>query len=125
MKKVLWLDDIRNPMDYQWQSCLPNNIKSIKLLWVKNYDEYIKDIIDNGLPDHICFDHDLADEHYPGSSISPENYKEKTGLDCAKWTIEYCLDNNLQFPDFSVHSWNPVGKQNIIELINNFIKFRK
>jgi hypothetical protein len=52
--------------------------------------------------------------------------KEYTGLDFAKWFCYYCLDNdiNLNEIDFCyyVHSANPVGRQNIISFMENFLK---
>jgi hypothetical protein len=44
----------------------------------------------------------------------------KTGLDCAKFLVEYCLDNQIHKINFQVHSQNPVGKENIESLLNNF-----
>lgn len=95
----LFLDDIRNPPKGDW------NV-------VRDYDEFIDFIIKNGLPDLISFDHDLADVHY----------NPNTHYDCAKWLIEYCLDNNKSFPKYLVHSMNPVGTENILSLLNNFNK---
>jgi hypothetical protein len=71
-----------------------------------------------GLPEMISLDHDLADIHYlkPNS----DEYAEKIGYDCAKWLIEYCMDNYLDLPKFYCHSMNPVGKKNILSLLENF-----
>ena len=44
---------------------------------------------------------------------------ENTGLDCAKWLVEYCLDNNTKLPDYIVHSANPAGKENIEKYLFN------
>ncbi|MDP9961886.1 cyclic-phosphate processing receiver domain-containing protein [Chryseobacterium lathyri] len=68
-----------------------------------------------GLPEMISFDHDLADIHY----LKPDSdeYAEKTGYECAKWLIEYCMDHYLDLPKFYCHSMNPVGKENILSLL--------
>lgn len=80
----------------------------------------------NGLPELVSFDHDLADIHYdPSTWTESFIYKEKTGKDCAKWLIDYCLDNNQKFPKYIVHSMNTVGKENIIRLVENFISSQK
>jgi hypothetical protein len=63
----------------------------------------------NGLPDEISFDHDLGEN-------------TKTGYDCAKWICEYCWTNGLPIPNWNVHSANPVGRDNIIQLMENFEK---
>ena len=76
---------------------------------VYDFEEFIDLIIQNGLPDFISFDHDLGEG--------------KSGFDCAKWLVGYCLDSNLKLPEFLVHSQNPVGKENIDGLFSNFSKF--
>jgi hypothetical protein len=131
-KKLLWLDDYRNPFnepDWLVFSPIP---RPYEVHWVKSYDEFVKWITKNGLPDGICFDHDLADEHYhPDMYVSKEEYnkhyntfKEKTGYQAAKWLVDYCIDNNLDLPKFNVQSANPVGKENIFGLLRNYSKFR-
>ncbi|MCR5496024.1 MAG: hypothetical protein K6F15_10355 [Treponema sp.] len=98
MKKLLWLDDLRNPEDY---------IKDdYDITWVKNYDEFVNLINEQGLPDVICFDHDLGEE--------------KSGYDCAKFLIEYCQARNLDIPQYDIQSSNIVGKDNIRNLLNNW-----
>lgn len=82
--------------------------------WVKTYKEFTQFILENGLPSYISFDHDLGDFDSEGN--------EKTGYDCAKWLVDYCLDNNLDLPKWYVHSGNIVGKENIEFLLNNFSK---
>ena len=41
-------------------------------------------------------------------------------MECAKWLIEYCLDNNKNLPEYYVHSANPVGAKNIKSLLDSF-----
>jgi len=91
-KTCLYLDDLRPT---------PEGFER-----VYDYEGFTEFITQNGLPDFISFDHDLGEG--------------KTGYDCAKWLVEYCLDNQLLFSDFSVHSQNPVGKENIEKLFENF-----
>lgn len=128
----LFLDDIRLPKDAI--GLVPSNMNQFywKNDWfvVKNYDEFRNYIEKNGLPDFISFDHDLADFHY---DLKPEDYDsmseddmvrkfgsmEKTGFDCAKWLVDWCLENSLKLPDFVVHSANPIGKQNIQSYLYN------
>lgn len=63
--------------------------------------------------------------------IEPSDYqysppiREKTGLDCAKWLVNLCMDNNLDLPDYIVHSMNPAGAKNIWEYLENYRKFRE
>ena len=73
---------------------------------VYNYTDFVEYITQNGLPNFISFDHDLGED--------------ESGYDCAKYLVEYCIEHNLPLPKFSVHSQNPVGKENIERLLNNF-----
>jgi len=74
----------------------------------------------------ISFDHDLADEHvqyylralHDGNPDEEPDFIEKTGMACAKWLVNYCLDNDILMPHFSVHSANPSGAENILSLLN-------
>lgn len=134
--KKLFLDDIRQVRDACYYVVNP------KIYWeedwdiVRNYDEFVQYIEKNGLPDLISFDHDLADEHYEDLFSDPnwsksnddielkyEEYREKTGLDCAKWLVEYCRENKLKLPIFFVHSANPVGRRNIEDYLHNAKRF--
>ena len=100
MKIKIYLDDdriYRNPEDDTWTR-------------VYNYNEFVNQIKENGLPKIISFDHDLSEE--------------KTGKDCANFLVDYCIDNDLDLPEYKVHSANPVGKENILGLLDNYKKFR-
>ena len=128
----LFLDDIRIPKDAI--TLIPSSFN--KFYWendwdiVKNYDEFVQYIEVNGVPEFVSFDHDLADFHY---DLKPEDYEnmsedemvmkfgsmEKTGLDCAKFLVEYCADENVTLPEYLVHSANPAGKENIEKFLEN------
>lgn len=107
MGTKLFLDDIRQPPDNTWAV-------------VKNYAEFVSWIETYGCPTILSMDHDLAFEHYPienpddmmAARVPYEKYTEKTGYDCAKWLIDHDL-----LPDtVIVHSYNPVGAENIMML---------
>lgn len=115
-KKILWLDDYRNP--YEWMPYIKMAYhRMVKepcvITWVKSYNEFVEYITNYGLPDAIGFDHDLADE----------GPNEKTGYDAAKFLVEYCLENNVDLPEFDSQSTNPAGRENIINLLNNFKRY--
>lgn len=122
MKKgtLLWLDDIRNPLEDNWLIFSP--ITPTEIVWVKSYDEFTNWITENGLPEAICFDHDLGMEvavNARSKGMSKRKSRElkkleKTGYDCAKWLIDYCLDrDDHPLPLYNIQSANPVGKENI------------
>ena len=109
MKKVLlWLDDLRNPMENDWLRFSPIG-RDVKVVWVKSYDEFISYLNKPiPLPDAICFDHDLGEE--------------KTGYDCAKYLVEMCMNMKLRLPKWNIQSDNQVGKENIAAYLTNFTK---
>jgi hypothetical protein len=76
---------------------------------VRNYKDFVETIRNFGLPEFISFDHDLG--------------TDDTGLTCAHWLVNYHMDNGGRFPDYYVHSQNPVGKLNIEFLLKNYIEF--
>ena len=106
----LYLDDVRNPSGKNW-------------IIVRTYEEFTTWITENGIPDEISFDHDLAEINYnPINGQETFTYREKTGYDAAKWLCEYCWTNGIPIPEWNVHSANPVGRDNIIQLVKNFEK---
>lgn len=101
----MYLDDIREP-------------KQAYDVVVRSYSEAVSYIQTNGMPNYISFDHDLG--------ANEEGTLLKSGYDLAKWLIESALDKELEFPSdfrFNVHSANPVGKKNIISLLDGYIKY--
>lgn len=136
MSYNLFLDDIRNPKDVALY-IQPVNIKryytTYKWVTVRDYDSFVKTITKMGMPDIISFDHDHANEHYDQSMFTQElgerdyndlyeTFNEKTGLDCARWLMEYCRTNSYALPTYIVHSMNPIGKQNILTELRNYSK---
>lgn len=125
--KLLWLDDCRDPMKDDWLNFSPipkNDISEV--IWVKSYQGFINWINQNGLSDGICFDHDLGftNEYYIENNIeSPK--PDKSGYDCAKWLVEYCIANNKQLPLYNIQSANSVGKANIDSYLKSFLKTQK
>ena len=124
--KKLFLDDIRQPKDAI--NLVPSNYN--KIFWdndwsiVRNYREFVNWILSNGVPDLISFDHDLADIHYEvdfsdWDFSSDQLGVEETGLDCAKWLVDYCVDNGSILPKYIVHSANPAGRKNIQSYLDN------
>jgi hypothetical protein len=124
-KSALYLDDHLTPTE-TIPGYNPWNV-------VRNYNEFTEWILKNGIPDLISFDHDLAEEHITDyfnqfmingyQHPNYDSYKEKTGLDCAKWLCEkYCFPTNLELKQCAVHSDNPVGSRNIHSYINGYLK---
>lgn len=144
METFLWLDDIRNPFIPTYINQYPQLREvehsnkadySVKIVWVRNYEEFKEYLAHNPLPTWVSFDHDLADEHYTPPEYwkdyqaskeyqEKQDYTEKTGLDCAKLLVEYVMYLNTKLPWFFVHSANPVGADNIREYLINFKKFK-
>lgn len=102
MSWCLFLDDERIP--------------KTKKDWIiaRSYLEAINLIKSKGCPELISFDHDLG-----------ENVQ--TGYDLAKWIVEQDLEFNILPHNFNffVHSANPVGRDNILSLLNGYLKFKQ
>lgn len=118
----LFLDDVRIPTHVTWAEVPKNQHYSV----VRNFNEFVDLISLRGLPKFVCYDHDLADSHYGDGlnddEINYSKYQEKTGYDCAKWLVAYCLEKNVKHPPYVVHSLNPVGRKNIESYIENYNK---
>lgn len=115
----IYLDDVRTPIDSDW-------------FIARDYEEFIKVIQEIGLKNInlISLDHDLGEsaiaEYYanakPNNTIDYDNILEKTGMDCCKFLVSESMDTNIHLPQVYVHSANPVGRINMMGLINNYLK---
>ena len=119
-KYNLFLDDVRLPNHVTWVDLPPNQHYSV----VRNYQEFVDLITLRGIPKFVTYDHDLADKHYghglKNDDIPYDQYAEKTGYDCAKWLVDYCMKKGVKHPPYVVHSMNPVGKSNIISYVESY-----
>ena len=130
----IFLDDIRTPVNTDW-------------VVVRSYDEFVEKVRELGFEniDVISLDHDLGDtamnEYFnnvsPNYTLDYTHITEKTGMDCAKWLVDYYYDNynlaedlisrknkkiiGITFPKVYTHSANPIGSANIMGYINNFL----
>jgi hypothetical protein len=129
MSYNLFLDDFRIPKDAFEYTHLKVYL-SVEWIIVRNYQAFIALIEGKGIPDIISFDHDLADEHYDKTIVKGQTYgeiyelfDEKTGYHCAKWFIDYCIDNEKELPaEVLIHSMNPAGSANIKSLFDTYSK---
>lgn len=85
--------------------------------WVitRTFDDFCKIIDDMGIPNIVSFDHDIADF---------KDGVERSGLTCCKYLVDKCIDLNIDFPEYSVHSANPRGRDNINSYIKNYINLK-
>jgi len=127
MSGRLFLDDYRVPIDcarYMYRKGVDCRIYHEEWIIVRSYGQFIKWIVDNGLPEIISFDHDLTDvvelkEDLPIEEwFDLENSREYTGMDCARWLMNYCLETNKPLPKYVIHSSNPDGSKNMEELLS-------
>jgi len=133
----LFLDDLRTPYSaYEYTRYTPFLVSDWKI--ARNYNQFVKYIKSNWekhqyFPELIAFDHDLSDSHYfPNSNWDnyvewekTQDFKEKNGYECAKWLVNFCVENDLDLPDWVCHSMNPVGRDNINFLLENFKKHKE
>lgn len=128
----LFLDDIRTIRCVDWDvSCVDGKPCKFPVadfegaVIARNYDEFCAILAHDGVPSHISFDHDLDDIHYADPNCEQDS-NEKSGYDCARYLIDYCMDNNVDLPEhIYVHSFNPVGRQRIYDLFMSYKRFIK
>ena len=125
----IFLDDIRNPQDcvnYMHKRIgALNPIYLEKWVVVRNYEQFV-DIIANNINiiTHVSFDHDLGEDvaqKLVESGLTKRQARKRkkevlSGYDCAKWMKNFYIIKNKQLPVMFVHSMNPVGTENIINL---------
>jgi len=109
---------------------IPHQLKWIELppvQWtiVRNYNDFVATIERDGLPNMVSFDHDLSDMAYKefhrannsDKIINYSNIPEKTGMDCARWLANYCIDKRLLIPIYYIHTLNGPGAANIFSVL--------
>lgn len=128
---LLWLDDQRDPFSNDWSDWLSKYSPirdSYFIVWVKNYNAFVDYVKSQGLPGAICLDRDLGEDvakEKVKNGVSKRQARKqkketKSGMDCAKWLVEYCLDNDLELPPYRIQSANPAGRDNIDGLLKSF-----
>jgi hypothetical protein len=118
-KYKIYLDDVRTPIDDEG-------------VVARNYEEFVESVQKLGLGniDEMSLDHDLGEsaiaEYYanakPNNIRNYDNILEKTGMDCCKFLVDESVKTNIPLPQIYVHSSNPVGRVNMMSLINNYLK---
>jgi len=115
----IFLADERFPSQVKW-----TQIPDLPWTVVRTYGNFTALITVKGyLPEFISFDHDLSIEHYKNlikDESEYDKYSEKTGYDCAKWLVQYCLNSEQPLPKYTIHSLNPIGSQNIKWLLESY-----
>ena len=121
-KYNLFLGDMRIPTQVTWVKIPDCQHYTV----VRSYKEFVDIINLRGIPQYVCYDHDLSDTHYGDGRnndvINYDKYTEKTGYDCAKFLVYECFIKKVKHPPYIVHSMNPVGKQNIISYVESYNK---
>jgi hypothetical protein len=117
MKKRIYLDDVRTPVELD------------KWVVVRSYEEFVNKVTEIGLEniDLISLDHDLGDTAmsewhrnvYYNYTLNYDNITEKTGMDCTKWLVENWMDGE-PVVNVVVHSANAIGSANMMGYINNY-----
>jgi len=123
----LFLDDVREPINAFGYTRF-HMFYEDEWTIVRNYDEFVDTIKIawekySHFPEIVAFDHDLADEHYGAPPTAM--FKEKTGMDCAKWLVNFCIEKDLKLPRWYCHSMNPTGRDNINYFLRNFKKHQE
>ena len=117
----IFLDDERYPHQVTW---VDFDYSGRVWIVVRSYNEFVNLISScASKPAFISFDHDLGPKAYKqviennGTFDYNKLDDEKTGYHCAKWLVDYCAQHGWRFPEYRVHSMNPIGKENIEQYI--------
>lgn len=95
IKHYLYVDDIREPN-------IAQDDKNLNVIFIaRTYKDAIKEL-NIYKYDIIDLDHDLGEE--------------KTGYDICKYIVE----NNIRFDEIRIHTSNPVGRDNMIQLLERY-----
>lgn len=105
MKYTLFLDDERVP-----SSDLIVTTENLAIC--RTYDDAVETVLRLGMPEHICFDHDLGEY-------------SRTGHEFAHWLVLYAF-RTKPYPEikYSIHSQNPIGAGNIKGVLDNYHKYK-
>lgn len=96
----LFIDDLRDPPEGEW-TVVRSTAEAIALCR-------------DGVPEFISFDHDLGGDD--------------RAFDFVKWMIDQDLDRPGFIPatfDYTIHSANPIGADNIQALLDRYLAYRK
>lgn len=104
---VIFLDDYRKPNKYV-------NMNLNRVYQAYSYQDFI-DLVNNlyrkyNIIDEVWFDHDLGP------------VEQGNGLDCAKYLVNFCIENNMKLPEYHIQSANSVGKANIDSYLRSYLK---
>ena len=102
---ALFLDDERFP---------PEDGRNWKI--ARNQKEVAKLIDLHGMPIYVSFDHDLGDCADNGNGYKVAQYLCDLDMDGTTFPSDF---------DFYVHSQNPVGRENIIGYMRNYMNHRR
>jgi len=109
---ALFIDDERFPENVTWEVAGEPFRYDFDVI-ARNMEQVQEAVHSYGFPSYVSFDHDLGKN-------------EPTGKDIANWLIHQDLEHGDMPEDFafSVHSMNPVGAENIMRLLTNYMEFK-
>lgn len=107
MKRLLWIDDYRDPYEGDRLRMTPL-APPFEVLRATSYCDAVA-LMEQQWPDAVCLDHDLGEE--------------RTGYDVAKYIVNRCLTEALPLPAYASQSDNPAGRENILRLLDNYKRF--
>jgi len=105
---LIWIDDWRNPKNFLSGSVFTK----YEVVWCKSYNEFEVTLTNREFPSVVFFDHDLGD-------------RVRDGKDCADLLIDFCMKNGYKLPEYYSQSQNPVGKKNILGVLDSFKRFQE
>lgn len=115
---ALFLDDLRVPKDVTWI-----DLPLVNWEVVRNFKQFVNYVKSHGIPARVSFDFDLEPEHYVYDwSSNSAGLITGTGQDCVKWLVAHCEDAGEPFPEYTLHTLNRVGLENMKSYIESYKK---
>lgn len=114
LKELKYLRDYSGISDNDWKI-------------VRNYEEFVEAIKENGIPDAVSFDCDLHLEHskhYIKDTIKTgiyewQNFKNKCGIHCANY-LKTLINKDFDVKVY-VHSANEIGGVEIRKILKEYL----
>lgn len=126
---ILFLDDYRDPMKFSLEYDTGALItyaylNDLEIIWVKSHKEFVEflEITPMSKIARISLDHDLSAEHYGGGDNDDRTkHLLPTGLESMKYLVEMLKKSfETTYPIVEVHSLNPIGKADMLEVWEEF-----
>lgn len=114
----LFIDDIRDP---HYRECRQSGVNP-RLEWViaRTSEEAKKIVLERGMPERMALDHDLG--YVEVEQAGELTFKVDEVPTFLKWLVNEFWNGSDKVPEYTIHSANPVGAQNMRAFMESWKK---